>query len=108
MVLPLTATSPTSIGPGSTIRKALKLLRGTTRNITPLALFLIHVPDRVLPTQLVPGLPAGVFSALILELAFYTISKCNAAITVEGVHARYTDEELEKLGDRSPLFKYAL
>lgn len=29
-------------------------------------------------------------------------------MTEEEIRAKYTDEELEKMGDRSPLFKYTL
>jgi len=51
---------------------------------------------------------AGIVCALTLETLFWTINKRNARFTEEEWRARYTDAELEKMGDRSPLFKYSL
>jgi len=55
------------------------------------------------------GLCSGAILACIsLDYAYWRINKRRQAMTAEEVSARYTDAELEKLGDRSPLFKYQL
>jgi hypothetical protein len=51
---------------------------------------------------------AGIVGALTLELLLYRINKRDAEMTEEAVREKYTDEELEKMGDKSPLFKYTL
>lgn len=51
---------------------------------------------------------AGVVAALTLETMLWTINKKNEKITEDEVHAQFTEEELDKLGDKSPLFKYTL
>jgi MFS family permease len=51
---------------------------------------------------------AGIVAATSLEFALIRINKKRAAIPIEEIRAKYTDEELEKMGDRSPLFKYTL
>jgi hypothetical protein len=51
---------------------------------------------------------AGIVCALTLETLFWTINNRNAKYTEEEVKAKYTEDELEKMGDRSPLFKYTL
>ncbi|KAK6538388.1 hypothetical protein TWF694_011267 [Orbilia ellipsospora] len=51
---------------------------------------------------------AGIVAGLILEYALWTINKKNAKITEEEVREKYSDEQLERLGERSPLFKYTL
>ncbi|KAF9871165.1 hypothetical protein CkaCkLH20_11334 [Colletotrichum karsti] len=50
----------------------------------------------------------GVGACLVLEAAYHTINRRKSAMTEEQIHAKYTDEELESMGDRSPLFKYPL
>lgn len=51
---------------------------------------------------------AGIVAALVLEISLYTINKRNARLAEEEVRAKYTNEELRAMGDRSPLYKYAL
>ena len=51
---------------------------------------------------------AGIVCALTLETLFWTINKRNARYTEVEIREKYTDQELEKMGDRSPLFKYSL
>ncbi|KAH8897882.1 permease of the major facilitator superfamily [Thozetella sp. PMI_491] len=51
---------------------------------------------------------AGMMSASILEAGYYTINKRRSQQTEEEVRQRYSDDQLEKLGDRSPLFRYTL
>lgn len=51
---------------------------------------------------------AGIVAALTLETLFVTINKKNAKYTEEDIRRKYTEAQLEKMGDRSPLFKYHL
>lgn len=51
---------------------------------------------------------AGIITALGLEFAFIRINKKRARMSVEEIRAKYTDQELQDMGDRSPLFKYTL
>lgn len=38
----------------------------------------------------------------------WSVNKKNEKFTEDEVRAMYTEEELEKMGDKSPLFKYTL
>lgn len=51
---------------------------------------------------------AGMVSAFTLEFLFDRINKKNAKKTEDEWRAIYSEAQLEKLGDRSPLFKYSL
>jgi hypothetical protein len=51
---------------------------------------------------------AGLVSAFTLEFLFLRINKRNAKKTEDEWRAIYTPAQLEKMGDRSPLFKYNL
>ncbi|KAK8124147.1 hypothetical protein PG999_004065 [Apiospora kogelbergensis] len=51
---------------------------------------------------------AGIVAMLVLEFCLWSSNQRNARLTDEDVRARYTDGQLEKLGDRSPLYKYSL
>ncbi|EEP81497.1 conserved hypothetical protein [Uncinocarpus reesii 1704] len=51
---------------------------------------------------------SGIIASIILELGYIRINKRKAQMTREEVHEKYTDEQLQKMGDRSPLFKYML
>lgn len=51
---------------------------------------------------------AGMVCAFTLEYLFWRINKKNAEKTEEEWRAIYTEDQLQKLGDRSPLFKYNL
>ncbi|KAF2733829.1 MFS general substrate transporter [Polyplosphaeria fusca] len=51
---------------------------------------------------------AGAVSALTLEYAYWSINKKNAEKSEDEWRATYTEAQLEKMGDRSPLFKYSL
>jgi hypothetical protein len=51
---------------------------------------------------------AGILAALILEFMLWTINKKNDRLTEEDVRAQLSEEELVKMGDKSPLFKYTL
>jgi hypothetical protein len=51
---------------------------------------------------------AGMACAFTLEYLFWKINKKNAEKTEDEWRAIYTEAQLEKMGDRSPLFKYNL
>lgn len=51
---------------------------------------------------------AGVIAALLLEFLLWSSNKKNAGMTEAEVHAQFSREELDRLGDKSPLFKYTL
>jgi hypothetical protein len=51
---------------------------------------------------------AGLVASLLLELRFWSSNKRNAKMTREAIYEKYTDQELQEMGDRSPLFKYIL
>lgn len=51
---------------------------------------------------------AGIVAMLVLEFCLWSSNQRNSRLTDEDVRARYTDGQLEKLGDRSPLYKYSL
>ena len=49
----------------------------------------------------------GIAACFGLELIFWKINKNREAMTEEEIRAKYSEEELEKMGDRSPLFRYS-
>ncbi|KAM0717891.1 hypothetical protein Q7P37_006223 [Cladosporium fusiforme] len=51
---------------------------------------------------------AGVAAALVLESLLWSINKKNEKLTEEDVREKFSEEELDKMGDKSPLFKYTL
>lgn len=51
---------------------------------------------------------SGVIVSLLLELSYKIGNKMKAKMSEDEVRARYSDDELMKLGDKSPLFKYTL
>jgi len=51
---------------------------------------------------------AGIVACVVLEYSLWKINQRNSRLTEQEVRERYTDEELEKMGDKSPLYKYAL
>lgn len=51
---------------------------------------------------------AGILACFVLEFTLWKINRRNARLTEEEVRCQYSDEELRRMGDRSPLYKYAL
>lgn len=51
---------------------------------------------------------AGVAAALTLEFLYWSHNKSKASVTEEEAVAKYGEEQLALIGDKSPLFKYAL
>lgn len=50
----------------------------------------------------------GIIAALSLDLIFWRVNRKRDMITEDEIRAKYTEEELDKMGDRSPLFRYRL
>ncbi|KJY00553.1 major facilitator superfamily transporter like protein [Zymoseptoria brevis] len=50
---------------------------------------------------------AGICAAFLLETLYWMSNKRNEHITEQEAIAKYGEEELERLGDKSPLFKYS-
>lgn len=51
---------------------------------------------------------AGMVCALTLEYLYWNLNKKGAEKTEDEWKTIYTEEQLEKMGDRSPLFRYHL
>lgn len=51
---------------------------------------------------------SGMIVALLLELSYKMGNQKKAKWTEDDVSSQYTETELLKLGDKSPLFKYTL
>ncbi|KAK1998772.1 major facilitator superfamily transporter [Colletotrichum falcatum] len=51
---------------------------------------------------------AGIVAAITLEVLLLRLNQKKALISEEEVRQRYTDEELDRMGEKSPLFKYAI
>jgi len=50
----------------------------------------------------------GILSACTLETVYTILNKRRDKISEAEVHAKYTQQELAWMGDRSPLFRYTL
>lgn len=50
----------------------------------------------------------GIIACLILEGSYKWLNAKRAKMSKDEVHAKYTEEELDSMGDRSPLFRYGL
>jgi hypothetical protein len=50
----------------------------------------------------------GMTAATVIFLTFRYNNKQRAALTEEEIRAKYTDDELTELGDRSPYYRYTL
>ncbi|KAI7088253.1 MFS general substrate transporter [Hortaea werneckii] len=55
------------------------------------------------------GLSATVLiSTLVLEWSYWSINKKRDAMTEDEIHAKYNEEQLNRMGDKSPLYRYKL
>ncbi|KAK3680348.1 hypothetical protein LTR37_021308 [Vermiconidia calcicola] len=50
----------------------------------------------------------AIVSALSMEFTFKRINANRNKVSVDEVHARYSEDDLQEFGDRSPLFRYTL
>ena len=50
---------------------------------------------------------AGVVAALLLEFSYWRINKKRKSVDEHTVNSQYSPEQLAKMGDRSPLFRYS-
>lgn len=53
-------------------------------------------------------LASGIIMAIALELTYMYLNKKRAAIPEEEIRAKYSEQELADLGDKSPLYRYTL
>lgn len=51
---------------------------------------------------------AGMVAALALEVTYFSINRKRARQSEEEVKEKYSEEVLETMGDRNPLFRYSL
>ncbi|KAM0273185.1 hypothetical protein ACHAQH_008420 [Verticillium albo-atrum] len=51
---------------------------------------------------------AGIIAGTVLEFSLRRLNKKNELLDEDEVRRTHTDEELDKMGEKSPLFKYAL
>lgn len=51
---------------------------------------------------------AGVAAAFTLEVAYFYVNKRRARLGEEEIRGKYSEDVLESMGDRSPLFRYSL
>lgn len=51
---------------------------------------------------------AGIIAVIALEILLKRLNEKKALQTEDEVRERYTEEELGRMGEKSPLFKYAL
>ncbi|CEL10180.1 hypothetical protein ASPCAL13305 [Aspergillus calidoustus] len=51
---------------------------------------------------------AGMVASLVLEARFWHVNRRNEKIGREEIYQKYSAEELQLMGDRSPLFRYTL
>ena len=51
---------------------------------------------------------AGMVAAFVLEFCFWKINTRDGQITEDEARMKYTEEELDRMGEKSPLFKYSL
>ncbi|KAK8243160.1 MFS transporter [Phyllosticta capitalensis] len=51
---------------------------------------------------------AGLVAMLVLEYCLWTSNKRNARMSEDEMCERFSNDQLDKMGDRSPLYKYAL
>lgn len=51
---------------------------------------------------------AGIVAAIILEVVLKRLNQNNALLDEDEVRQMYTDQQLDEMGEKSPLFKYAL
>ncbi|EPS38004.1 hypothetical protein H072_8259 [Dactylellina haptotyla CBS 200.50] len=51
---------------------------------------------------------AGIVAGLVLEYALWSINKRDASYTEDEIRQKYSEEELDRMGEKSPLFKYSL
>lgn len=51
---------------------------------------------------------AGVVACAVLETIYYTINKRRGRVAEDEIREKYSEERLDEMGDRSPLFRYSL
>jgi hypothetical protein len=51
---------------------------------------------------------AGIVACLTLEGLLWRANQKKEALTTDEIHTKWSDEELDRMGDKSPLFKYTV
>ena len=89
---------------------ALNICLGNTGGIVGSYIFL-DTEDPGYPTGFSLGLAFATVtlaSTLLLEFSYWRINKQRDLLHEEDVRAQYSDEQLARMGDKSPLFRYKL
>ena len=90
---------------------ALNIALGNLGGILGSYMFLDSEKSDGYPTGFGIGLAfAGMtlISTLVLEWSYWRLNKQRDAMDEDEVRAKYTEEQLARMGDKSPLFRYKL
>ncbi|KAI7103718.1 hypothetical protein KC352_g37447, partial [Hortaea werneckii] len=90
---------------------ALNICIGNSGGILGSYMFLDSEEEAGYPTGFGIGIglsAAVLISTLVLEWSYWSINKKRDAMTEDEIHARYTEEQLNRMGDKSPLYRYKL
>lgn len=90
---------------------ALNICLGNSGGILGSYMFLDSEKDKGYPTGFSIGLAFAaitLISTVVLELSYSRINKLRDAMDEDEVRAKYTDEQLARMGDKSPFFRYKL
>lgn len=89
---------------------ALNICLGNSGGIVGSYIFL-DTEDPGYPTGFSIGLAFAaltLISTVILEVSYWRINKKRDLLQEEDIRAQYSDEQLARMGDKSPLFRYKL
>ncbi|KAI7589085.1 hypothetical protein KC343_g16923, partial [Hortaea werneckii] len=90
---------------------ALNICIGNSGGILGSYMFLDSEEEAGYPTGFGIGIglsAAVLISTLVLEWSYWSINKKRDAMTDEDIHAKYNEEQLNRMGDKSPLYRYKL
>ncbi|KAI7369408.1 MFS general substrate transporter [Hortaea werneckii] len=90
---------------------ALNICIGNSGGILGSYMFLDSEEDAGYPTGFGIGIglsAAVLISTLVLEWSYWSINKKRDAMTDDEIHAKYNEEQLNRMGDKSPLYRYKL
>ncbi|KAI7362920.1 MFS general substrate transporter [Hortaea werneckii] len=90
---------------------ALNICIGNSGGILGSYMFLDSEQEAGYPTGFGIGIglsAAVLISTLVLEWSYWSINKKRDAMTEGEIHAKYNEEQLNRMGDKSPLYRYKL
>ncbi|KAK3633298.1 hypothetical protein LTR56_015866 [Elasticomyces elasticus] len=90
---------------------ALNIALGNSGGLLGSYMFLDSEAKEGYPTGFGIGLglaAAVIMSTLFLEWSYWSINKKRAAMSEEEIESKYNQEQLARMGDKSPLYKYKL